>query len=156
VNIATFADVAARLYKAYLRKTYRKLYPWLDKITQERDSSVLSSLNQAMVAKINLGDLDKIWLAVPEILNWEEIDGFTYRVPSTNPKKPGPVLHPDIDLDEWMTESKLKGQVTLNHRKRLGKTALAYAGVILNGSIASKSSTVLAFGSSANKRRRYA
>ena len=41
-------------------------------------------------------------------------------------------------------------------RKRLGKTALAYTGVILNGSIASKSSTVLAFGSSANKRRRYA
>jgi D-alanyl-D-alanine carboxypeptidase len=44
----------------------------------------------------------------------------------------------------------------LSKRKRLGKTALAYTGVILNGSIASKSSTVLAFGSSANRRRRYA
>ena len=115
VNIATFADVATRLYKAYQKKTYRKLYPWLDKITQERDSTVLASLDQTMVAKINSGDLEKIWLAVPEILNWEEIDGFTYRVPSTNPKKPGPLLHPDIDLNDWMSETKLKGQVTLNH-----------------------------------------
>ena len=115
VNISTFADVATRLYKAYQKKTYRKLYPWLDKITQERDSTVLASLDQVMVAKINSGDLDKIWLAVPEILNWEDIDGFTYRVPSTNPKKPGPVLHPDIDLNDWMTETKLRTQVTLNH-----------------------------------------
>lgn len=115
VNIATFSDVATRLYKAYQKKTYRKRYPWIDKITQERDSTVVASLDDAMVAMVSSGDLDKIWLAVPEILNWEEIDGFSYRIPTTNPKKPGPVLYPDIDLDDWMTEVKLQGQVTLNH-----------------------------------------
>jgi uncharacterized protein (TIGR04141 family) len=113
VNIATFADIATRLHKAYQKKTYRRRYPWIDKITQERDSGVLQSLDDAMVAKINSEDLGKIWLAVPDILNWEEIDGFTYRVPNANPKKAGPVLHPDIDLNDWMTETKLQGQVTL-------------------------------------------
>jgi hypothetical protein len=40
--------------------------------------------------------------------------------------------------------------------KRLGKAVLAKIYVVLKGSIASKSSTVLAFGNSANSRRRYA
>ena len=113
VTLDAFADIANRLYEAYQKKTYRKRYPWIDKITEERDSSVIAALDGDMVAKINAGAFEKIWLAVPEILNWEEIDGFAYRIPADNPKKAGPVLHPDIDLGAWLSESKLQGQVTL-------------------------------------------
>jgi len=41
-------------------------------------------------------------------------------------------------------------------RKRLSKAVLAKIYVVLKGRIASKFSTVLAFGNSANNRRRYA
>ena len=82
------------------RKTLSKALPVARQdYTGARFFTVLASLDQTMVAKINSGDLEKIWLAVPEILNWEEIDGFTYRVPSTNPEETRPsAVHPDIDL----------------------------------------------------------
>jgi len=87
----------------------------IDKITQERDASVVKLLDEALVQKINQGEFAKIWLAIPEILNWEEIDGFSYRPPSQYPKKAGPVLHPDIDLESWLAESKLAGEVSLEN-----------------------------------------
>jgi uncharacterized protein (TIGR04141 family) len=115
VTLEMFADIGARLYKAYESTAYRKHYSWIDNISQERDSVVLAALDAALVDAINRGELAKIWLAVPEIISWEEVDGFAYRLRSANAAKPGPVLHPDIDLESWLTETKLKGSVTLNH-----------------------------------------
>jgi uncharacterized protein (TIGR04141 family) len=107
VDLDSFTTIAETLFAAYQKKTYQKSYPWIDKITQERDASVVKLLDEALVQKITQGEFAKIWLAIPEILNWEEIDGFSYRPPSQNPKKAGPVLHPDIDLESWLAESKL-------------------------------------------------
>jgi uncharacterized protein (TIGR04141 family) len=115
VNLDSFTDIAETLYAAYQKKTYQKSYPWIDKITQERDAGVVKLLDGALVQKINQGQFEKIWLAIPEILNWEEIDGFSYRAPPKNQKKAGPVLHPDIDLESWLKETKLAGQVTLDN-----------------------------------------
>jgi uncharacterized protein (TIGR04141 family) len=115
VDLDSFTDIAETLYAAYQKKTYQKSYPWIDKITQERDAGVVKLLDGALVQKINQGQFEKIWLAIPEILNWEEIDGFSYRAPPQSPKKAGPVLHPDIDLESWLKETKLDGQVTLDN-----------------------------------------
>jgi uncharacterized protein (TIGR04141 family) len=115
VDLDSFSDIAETLYAAYQKKTYQKSYPWIDKITQERDAGVVKLLDGALVQKINQGQFEKIWLAIPEILNWEEIDGFSYRAPPQSPKKAGPVLHPDIDLESWLKETKLDGQVTLDN-----------------------------------------
>lgn len=94
VDLDSFTTIAETLFAAYQKKTYQKSYPWIDKITEERDASVVKLLDEALVQKINQGEFAKIWLAIPEILNWEEIDGFSYRPPSQNPKNAGPVLHP--------------------------------------------------------------
>ena len=115
VDLDSFTTIAETLFAAYQKKTYQKSYPWIDKITQERDASVVKLLDEALVQKINQGEFAKIWLAIPEILNWEEIDGFSYRPPSQNPKKAGTVLHPDIDLESWLAESKLAGEVSLEN-----------------------------------------
>jgi hypothetical protein len=32
-----------------------------------------------------------------------------------HPKKAGPVLHPDIDLESWLAETNLAGQVSLEN-----------------------------------------
>jgi uncharacterized protein (TIGR04141 family) len=120
VTLREFTDIAQRLWKAFQSTKYKRNYPWIDKITQERDPAVIAELDHKVVVAINQGDLNKIWLAIPEIINWEEVDGFAYRLRKPNPKKPGPQLHPDIDLEGWVTETKLKGHVTLNeiqHKK---------------------------------------
>ena len=120
VTLQDFADVAQRLWKAFQSTTYKRSYPWIDKISQERDPGIIAKLDDKVVEAINQRDLNKIWVAIPEIIHWEEVDGFAYKLRNLNPKKPGPQLHPDIDLEGWLTETGLQGQVTLSqlqHRK---------------------------------------
>jgi uncharacterized protein (TIGR04141 family) len=115
VTLQDFADIARTLWKAFQSTKYKRNYPWIDKISQERDPGVIAQLDDKVVEAINHGDLNKIWVAIPEIISWEEVDGFAYKLRKPNPKKPGPQLHPDIDLEGWLTENGLEGQVTLNH-----------------------------------------
>jgi uncharacterized protein (TIGR04141 family) len=115
VNLSTFADIAKKLLKARQSSAYQRRYPWVDKITQERDSTVIAKLDAALVAAINNEVVSKIWLAVPEIISWENLDGFAYRIGVSNPQRAGPVLHPDVDLDGWLIETKLQARVTLTN-----------------------------------------
>lgn len=121
VTVDLFADISRRLLKAYRSKKYRKNYAWIDRVEQVRDSKTIEGLDEALVSAINNDEHGKIWLAIPEIVTWEEIDGFAYRVPvGTSAKKSGPVLFPDIDLTEWLTTCGLAGKVsrtTLSQRK---------------------------------------
>lgn len=115
VALDDFAELAQKLWKAFQSTKYRRHYPWLDKITQERDPGVVADLDNKVVEAINGADLNRIWLAIPEIIDWAEIDGFAYKLRKPGPKKSGPQLHPDIDLEGWLTETDLGGQVTLDH-----------------------------------------
>lgn len=121
VSVNLFSDIGRRLLKAYCSKKYRKNYAWIDRIEQVRDSSTVGQLDGALIAAINNEDHGKIWLAVPEIVSWEEIEGFAYRLPGEKAaKKAGPSLTPDIDLADWLKACRLAGKVsraTLGHKK---------------------------------------
>jgi uncharacterized protein (TIGR04141 family) len=115
VDLSSFADIAKKLRKARQSSAYQKRYPWVDKISEERDSTVVAKLDSALVRDINNGAVGHIWLAVPEIISWEELEGFAYRIGSSSPRKAGRVLHADIDLDGWLAETKRQGRLTLKH-----------------------------------------
>ena len=115
VSLDSLPNLARKLLKAFNSTAYKKAYPWVDKISEERDPTIIGELDSALVAAINSKDDAKIWMAVPEIIVWEEVDGFAYRLTSGGARKAGPVLHPDIDLQGWLNELGLEGSVTLNH-----------------------------------------
>lgn len=113
VEVDVFADLAKRLIKAYENTAYLERYPWIGKITQERDKGIITQLDSALVSAINIDDVGKIWLAVPEVIAWEDVDGFAFRMPPGDQQKSGPIIYPDIDLETWLNTVKLKGAVTL-------------------------------------------
>lgn len=90
VTLGALADLATRLHKAFRSTSYKKRYPWIGKITHERDPTVLAMLDDALVSAINAEDSAKIWMAVPEIIAWEDVENFAYRIPVESPKKAGP------------------------------------------------------------------
>jgi uncharacterized protein (TIGR04141 family) len=59
-------------------KAYKKSFEWIDHISPARDSTVLARLDQKLVAQIRDKDVRKIWLAVPEVLDWTLVAGFRY------------------------------------------------------------------------------
>jgi uncharacterized protein (TIGR04141 family) len=105
VDLATFPEIANKLYEAYNKKDYLDRYPWFDKIIHERDNAIIDRLDSLLLSKIKEDATEKIWLAIPEIVDWENTEGFTYKryKPTDNVTRPGPVVVKDIDLDGWVS-----------------------------------------------------
>jgi uncharacterized protein (TIGR04141 family) len=117
VTLSTFPEIAKRLFKAFQSTAYRQRYPWVDKIVQERDPGIIEKLDARLVESISTADVTKTWMAIPEIVPWEEVDNFAYRLPSANPRRAGPALYPDIDLESWLAEVRPDSRLTLSHLK---------------------------------------
>jgi uncharacterized protein (TIGR04141 family) len=107
VSIEVFWNVAKRLYAAFGDTKYKERYPWLDKFREERDKEVTEKLDLELVRRIVDNDFQKLWLAIPEVVSWEEIQGFAFKYKEVQPDKPGPVLYQDLDIHEWLNNSKI-------------------------------------------------
>jgi uncharacterized protein (TIGR04141 family) len=70
----------------------------VDYIKEVRDKDRISQLNERLVEKIKENDIANIWMAIPEIVEWEEVKGFTYR------KVKNPGTRPDIHLEHWLKD----------------------------------------------------
>lgn len=116
--VEDFHDIAKRLYEAFTDTKYRELYPWVDKIREERDKSIVEQLDAELARRIVDEALTKIWLAIPEVVNWEEIRGFAYKYREEKPDKDGPVLYSDLDLHEWIKVKKLPDDLTAKQLKQ--------------------------------------
>lgn len=116
-NRANFSEIAERLYAAFQDDTYRKIYPWIDKISEERDREIIERLDSDLVARIVDRRLQNIWLAVPEVVAWEDIRGFSFRNIQEKPNKNGPVLYQDLDIRKWISDSKIPDHLSVAQLK---------------------------------------
>lgn len=119
IELSTFPEIANKLYEAYNKRDYLERYPWFDKIIHERDNAVIAQLDALLLDKVKEESASKVWLAIPEIVDWENTDGFTYKkYRSTNDvTRPGPVVLKDIDLDGWKNTID-KEKLTIEDLKR--------------------------------------
>jgi len=124
VTVDAFPTIAKRLYDAFKSTKYKKNYPWLGKIKEERDTQVIDGLDSALVSKILKKEFHKIWLAIPELVEWEQISGFAFKHKSEGPTKHGPVLYQDLDIDEWSKVARGNNELTAKQLK--GKKVFLY------------------------------
>ena len=66
-------------YELSKRETYRQHFEWVDNLAEVRDRARIDILNDQLVNVIRGGEWDKIWLAPPAIVNWDDIGGFRFR-----------------------------------------------------------------------------
>lgn len=117
VTVDAFLEIVKRLYTAFNSTSYKKRYPWLGKIKEERDAQTIDELDAALASKIIKEDFHKVWLAIPELVVWEEIRGFAFKYKSEAPTKAGPVLYQDLDIDEWYKVAKVGADLTAKQLK---------------------------------------
>ena len=94
-NIVEFLGLCLERYRS---KNYKENFDWIDQIAEIRNSAVEDQLNARMIQRINRNDLTKIWMAVPEVINWAEISGFRY----IRAKRGD--LHDDLNLNDYLQE----------------------------------------------------
>lgn len=80
VTINDIDDFLISCYKRYQSDKYKENFGWLDNIKEVKDKNEKELLNSELVKNINEKNFDKVWAAVPETIEWEEISDFRYKL----------------------------------------------------------------------------
>ncbi len=65
-------------YKRYCEDTYKEKFAWIDNIKKVKDKKIINQLNESLIDEINTKNYNNAWMAVPEVISWEEIKDFTF------------------------------------------------------------------------------
>lgn len=112
VDLYTLKSLLEKYYIKYQEEHYKKEYPWVEQIAEIRDPQLILDLNQQMIDKLQAKELDKIWLAVPEIIDWTNFDVFKY---STSKNKPD---YDDIHINSFLESLKNFDDLTIETLKK--------------------------------------
>lgn len=80
-------------------KVYKDVFPWLDQIHELKHPAKISELDAMMVGRIKAEDFTKgLWLSIPEIIDWSEVDGFKYR------EAQSALCHTDVHISAFLKD----------------------------------------------------
>lgn len=94
-----FEDLGAKcseLLAAYEDTAYRRRYKFIDHLRAVGDPSLRSTLDGLLVEDLRAGRTQKLHVAPPEVVEWDEIAGFVYEHDDE-----GAEPRPDLDPDEF-------------------------------------------------------
>lgn len=89
-------QLLARYMEEYQREDYKVRFPWVAQIHEVTDPIKKAELDIQLVQKLRAGELERMWLAPPEILDWENLAGFKYRTARTA------AIYPDIHVRAFL------------------------------------------------------
>ena len=78
INVESIEDFLNIVWEYYNKDDYKKDFDFIDNIKELKS---FGDLDEKIIKKINNFDNQnnvKLWLAIPEIIKWEEIKGFVY------------------------------------------------------------------------------
>ena len=88
------------LLSAYLAKSldtsYKQKYPWVDNIREIREKRLQKRLDEELLNVLAETENPKAWLAVPDLVDWNDIEGFRYSESTTAN------LFPDLHLRDYL------------------------------------------------------
>lgn len=96
VDVTNITDFLSYCLERYRSEDYKTIFDWIDQIAEVRTGGLESQLNSRLIEQINGNDLGKIWMAVPEIVDWSDIRGFRYI------RAKHAVLKDDLDLETFL------------------------------------------------------
>jgi uncharacterized protein (TIGR04141 family) len=99
INMTNIADFLAYCHERFKSADYKTDFDWIDQIAEVRSSTVEDRLNSQLIKRINQGSFSKMWMAVPEVVDWSALTGFRY----LRAKRAD--VHEDLRLDEFLSET---------------------------------------------------
>lgn len=86
------------LHEHYTATKYQATFGWVDQLAEVRDPALTDELNEQLVSHLRVCDTSATHLAMPENLEWEDIEYF--RITPTRDHE-----YEELDLDEYLTNS---------------------------------------------------
>lgn len=79
VNISNINDFLIECYDRYKSNKYKKDFAWLDNIKEVKEKLLKAELDQEMLKLINEHDFSRVWAAIPEVIEWEDVLDFRFK-----------------------------------------------------------------------------
>lgn len=95
VKVRDLPGLCEKLLAAYGEETYKENFEWIDHLSLVEDQLVVANLNELLVDQLRTGDTSSTHLAMPETLEWEDVDVF--KVAGTSSTE-----YDDLDLDAYL------------------------------------------------------
>ena len=114
VDVTNLKSFLIKIYKKYCSTEYRENFGWIDHIKKVKDTRLIAKLEQRAVELIKENS-PNIWMAVPEVVEWENIKGFKYTKDD---------LEEDIDISK-VIESFRSGFTDFNQLRNRTITAIS-------------------------------
>lgn len=112
VEISELGEMLSMYLEKFHDTTYKKVFPWVDHIAEVSNPKTIDELDQRLMDRVNSEDLDRCWLAVPEVVDWAEISGFRYGFGARTPE------YHDLHFPEFLASLREGSSVTLEVLKR--------------------------------------
>jgi uncharacterized protein (TIGR04141 family) len=79
-------------------EAYKAAFPWVDQIHEVKSPTKLADLDSTLVERLKSDDPGRLWLSIPEIIEWSRVEGFKYRN-SGKAKQ-----FPDVHVSDWLSQ----------------------------------------------------
>ncbi len=112
IAVEQLPQILVRYQEQFQSKAYRKRFPWVDHISEVTRTSIKEELDTLLVEHIRAEKYERCWMAVPEIIEWSEIEGFRYGFNKKNPK------HHDVHLPEFLDEVHDSSNVSIDRLRQ--------------------------------------
>lgn len=66
-------------YSKYISDDYKKDFGWVDQVSEIKDPNIIEKLDNELIEKIKNNNFEKVWMAIPEIISWEDISEFRFK-----------------------------------------------------------------------------
>lgn len=77
-DINNIEDFLIYCYRKYKEEKYKENFEWIDNIKEVKSKIEKEQLDNLLIQYINEEKYDCVWMSIPEVINWESIDGFSY------------------------------------------------------------------------------
>lgn len=71
-------NVLMACHQRYISNDYKKDFDWIDRIYEVKQPDLIVFLDSQIVEQYNQQDFSRLWLAVPDLLDWDSVSGFKY------------------------------------------------------------------------------
>ncbi len=83
-NIYNIPSFLKAVFAQYMSSAYKDKFAWIDHIRPVKNKRTIEELDNAVIYEIN-NKSPKVWMAVPDVINWEDVEGFRYAGRETYP-----------------------------------------------------------------------
>lgn len=127
IDIDNVQEFLKSLYELFCQETYKQDFDWVDNIAPVKDPALEQKLWDESIRQIanysyNDDSQHDLWMAVPDIIDWDRIEGF--QIGSQTDENDEPILQDDVLLADVLRSFK-KPLTSIDQLKHKRVTAIS-------------------------------